>query len=171
MSTNAFLPLHSDEVVALVCKCSGALDSTCSGKFKLKFLGHVLSEWFYPENTVTASYATGATTIVVTSVLSGSLAVGQTIAGTGIPEGTKLAAQLTITGMKVAAVVTASVDTTTNLVVTSIRTGSIYVGQVVSGQGIATGTTVAAIPLGSFWFWAILLSFRLLILILTCTNH
>jgi hypothetical protein len=134
----------SNEIVTFVCNCP---NDGCSGKFKLKFLGRVLSKWFHVKNTFKASFTSGATNITVSSVTTGSLAVGQTLQGTGIAAGTKILDQLTITGSKVVAVVVASVTVSSNsLTVYKVVTGAISAGCIVVGTGIPTGTTISAIP-------------------------
>ena len=98
------------------------------------------------------------TTLTVTSVTSGALALNQTISGTNISSSTTITAFLTGTGglgtytvsisQNVGASFTGSLATTT-LTVTVITSGQIAVGQLVTGTGILAGTTVTAFGTGT----------------------
>ncbi len=97
------------------------------------------------------AYITGSIdntgTLTVTAVTSGTLVVGQTLTGSGIPTGTAITAFVTGTG----GVGTYTVDTTqtvastsitaasARLNVTAVTSGTLVVGQYISGSGIAAG--------------------------------
>ena len=115
---------------------------------------------------MTASIAT--TTLTVSAVASGTLAVGQTIDGTGVTAGTYITALGTGTGgagtytinnsqtvssttlyagQSSNAVVTGSIATTT-LTVTAVTSGRLRVGQTISGTSVTAGTTITALGTG-----------------------
>ena len=89
----------SHEQVTLVCSCSGSLATTCAGSFKFTFLGYVIEKSFSAFNTFSGTIS--GTVLTVNSILSGSLAPGQTISGTGITSGTKIVSQLTFSSANV----------------------------------------------------------------------
>lgn len=116
--------------------------------------------------SVTGSIA--ATTLTVTSVGSGTLIIGQTISGTGISSGTKITGFGTGTGgtgtytvsisqtassTTISAVGTftsiAMSLTSTVLSVTAVASGSLSVGQFLSGTGIPFGTKIVSFGTGS----------------------
>lgn len=100
-------------------------------------------------NTSTAEFtgAIATTTLTVSAVASGLLAVGQTISDDddNVTEGTKIVAQLT--GVN-AASVTASVSATT-MNVTVVGAGVLAAGQVLHGVNITAGTTIVSQLTGS----------------------
>jgi hypothetical protein len=110
--------------------------------------------------TAVATAFTGsitATTLTVTAVASGALAVGMVVSGTGVTAGTTITAILTGTGgvgtytvsaAHAATEVTGSIATTT-LTVTAVTSGTLAVGMTLSGPNITAGTTITAILSGS----------------------
>ena len=139
-----------NEVISLVCECSGAIVATCMGKFKLSFLGNPLNSWFHPINEVKGTVTNGGSTLTVTDVYYGKLAVGQTVSGTGIPAGTTISAQKTITGLTRTAMVKATTTAgSTTLTVTEVNTGAVAVGNILTGNGIPTDTIISALGSGS----------------------
>jgi len=116
--------------------------------------------------TFTGSIST--TTLTVTSVLSGTIAVGQAIFGQGIAQNTVITALGTGTGgagtytvsdsQTVAsttinsndppAVVTASISGTT-MTVSAVTSGTLKIGQTLEGSGITDGTIIKALGTGT----------------------
>lgn len=115
---------------------------------------------------MTAAIAT--TTLTVSAVTAGTLAVGQTVDGAGVTAGTyitalgtgtggtgtyTLSASQTVTsttlfaGQSNNAVVTGSITTTT-LTVTAVTSGRLRVGQTISGTGVTASTTITALGTG-----------------------
>jgi hypothetical protein len=108
------------------------------------------------------------TTLTVTSVTSGTLAINQAIFGLAILAETVITALGTGTGgvgtytinrsqtvsselmntTSVGAVVTGSISTTT-LTVTAVTSGTLYVGQTVQGTGVTVGTIITALGTGT----------------------
>lgn len=110
--------------------------------------------------TINGAVVTGSistTTLTVTAVTSGTLAVGQTISGTGVTAGTTITAFGTGTGGAGTYTVSASqtvASTTitasgTNLNVSAVSSGTVYVGQTVIGTGIAANTIITGLGTGS----------------------
>ena len=121
--------------------------------------------------TVTAAVFTGAvsgTTLTVTSVSSGTLAVGQNLFAVGALQETVITALGTGTGgtgtytlglsqtivsspmytSSPGAVITASIATTT-LTVTAVASGTLFVGQTIQGAGITVQTIITALGTGT----------------------
>jgi len=121
--------------------------------------------------TVTAAVFTGSTsgtTLTVTSVKSGTIAVGQNLFAVGALQETVITALGTGTGgtgtytiglsqsiassqmytSSPGAVVTAAITGTT-LTVASVTSGTLYVGQTIQGAGITTQTIITALGTGS----------------------
>jgi len=114
----------------------------------------------------TGSIAT--TTLTVTAVLSGTIAVGQAIFGQGIAQNTVITAFVsgtggtgtytvsnsqTVTSTSINAVasparVTGSISTTT-LTVTAVTSGTLRIGQTIEGTGVTDGTIIKAFGTGS----------------------
>lgn len=122
-------------------------------------------------STVTAAVFTGAvssTTLTVTAINSGTLAVGQNLFAVGALQETVITALGTGTGgtgtytigltqtiatsqmytSNAGAIVTASMSGTT-MTVTAVSSGTLYVGQTIQGAGIATQTIITALGTGS----------------------
>jgi hypothetical protein len=122
-------------------------------------------------NTVTAAVFTGATsatTLTVTSVKSGTIAVGQHFFGLGALQETVITALGSGSGgvgtytlglsqniassqmytSNAGAVVTGSISTTT-LTVTAVTSGTLYIGQTIQGTGVTTQTIITALGSGS----------------------
>jgi hypothetical protein len=106
-------------------------------------------------NVVTGAIA--GTTLTVSAVTSGVLAVGQTISGTGVTAGTTITALGTGTGgtgtYTVSASQTVSSTTITAsggvLSVTAVTSGAIALGEVLTGAGITANTAVTGFITGS----------------------
>jgi hypothetical protein len=121
--------------------------------------------------TVTAAVFTGSvsgTTLTVTSVKSGTIAVGQHFFAVGALQESVITALGTGTGgtgtytlglsqtiassqmytSSAGAVITASMSGTT-MTVTAVASGTLYVGQTIQGAGIATQTIITALGTGS----------------------
>ena len=100
-------------------------------------------------NVVTGSVS--GTTLTVTAVGTGAIAVGQLLTGAGIPSsttvvgfGTGIGAAGTYTISAAAttgAVVTGSISTTT-LTVSAVTSGVLGAGQIISGSGVTANTTI-----------------------------
>jgi len=98
---------------------------------------------------VAASIA--GTTMTVSGVTRGTLAVGDSITGTGVPSGSVITAFGTGSGgvgtysvSLGGATVTGSIAGTT-LTVTSVSSGTLAVGQTISGTGVTAGTTILSL--------------------------
>ena len=149
----------STELVTFVCTCSNSLASSCSGKFKLSFLGHVIPTWFTAYNVFTGTIS--GTTLTVTAVTSGSLAVGQVISGSGVTAGTYVVSQLSLLGTNIAwgkGTYTVSVSqTVTSITVTSytianqiakaiMNTPSVFTGPSTNTAITAAARSTTAVP-------------------------
>jgi hypothetical protein len=120
------------------------------------------------QDAVVMTAAIATTVLTVSAVASGTLAVGQTVDGTGVTAGTYITALGTGTGgtgtytlsasqtvssttlyagQSTNAVVTGSIATTT-LTVTAVTSGRLRVGQTISGTGVTGGTTITALVTG-----------------------
>jgi hypothetical protein len=105
------------------------------------------------------------TTLTVTGVTSGQVEVGQTLSGAGIAAGTTITAftgtagqylvntTQTVSGEAIQAgdpraAITGSIQGNT-LTVTAVTSGTLSVGQTISGAGIAPGTTITAVVTGT----------------------
>lgn len=108
------------------------------------------------------------TTLTVSNMTSGSLAVGQALFGVGITQATVITALGTGTGgvgtytinlsqtvaseqmnsATVGCVFTASISTTT-MTVTAITSGSLSIGQTVQGSGVTSGSIITALGTGT----------------------
>jgi len=100
--------------------------------------------------------ATG-TSLVVTAV-TGYISVGDVVAGTGVTTGTTIAAQVsgttggagTYTLSASSTASSASLTTTSNVVnVTAVGSGTISVGQTVTGTSVPAGTVIVALGTGT----------------------
>lgn len=106
-------------------------------------------------NTVTGSIS--GTTLTVTAVTSGTLAVGQTISGTGVTAGTTITALGTGTGgtgtytVSVSQTVASTTITASGgtLTVTAVSSGALAIGNTLTGTGITAGTTVTGFLSGN----------------------
>lgn len=101
--------------------------------------------------------ATGTGTSLVVTSVTGLISIGDTISGTGVPAGTKIVAQVSgTTGgagtYTTSAATTASAATVTSfgnvLNVTAVGSGSIAVGDSISGTGIPAGAQIASVISG-----------------------
>jgi hypothetical protein len=108
-------------------------------------------------NSATASFA--GQVMTVSAVGAGTvLGVGQTISGTGVPAGTTILSQLTgtlggvgtyqvsISQTLASAAITASGG---GLTVSAVTTGTLAIGQTLSGTGIVAGTTITGLGTGT----------------------
>jgi hypothetical protein len=125
--------------------------------------------WFIsnPSSAIfTGSIST--TTLTVTSVLSGTIAVGQAIFGQGIAQNTVITAlgtgsggvgtytvsdsqtvaSTTINSVSAPAIVTGSISGTT-LTVSAVTSGTLKIGQTIEGSGVTDGTIIKAFGTGS----------------------
>jgi hypothetical protein len=133
------------------------------------------STWtVYPSQTVPGATFTGSTsgTTLTASSITGTIAIGQTLLGTGVPAGTTIIAgsgstwtlsaapspalssvactsTISITNGTSASSFTGSISSTT-LTVSSSVTGQIAIGQYLAGSGVTAGTTITA-GSGSTW--------------------
>lgn len=94
----------------------------------------------------------------VTVVASGTLVPGSVIAGTGVTAGTQITSQLSGTpggigtyAVSVAQVVNSEAITSSygQLTVSAVGSGSVAVGQTVTGSGVTAGTKITALGTGS----------------------
>ena len=119
-------------------------------------------------NSAVFTGSISGTTLTVSSVTSGTIAVGQALFGIGIAQETVITALGTGTGgvgtytinishtiasermnsATVGAIVTASTSGTT-LTVTAVTSGTLYVGQTIQGAGLLTGTIIIALVSGT----------------------
>jgi hypothetical protein len=100
-----------------------------------------------------------STTLTVTAVASGTLAVGQLISGTGVTSGTTITGLGTGSGSTGTYTVStsqtvASTTITSNvagtvLTVTAVSSGTLAVGAVLSGTGVTSNTTITALGTGT----------------------
>jgi hypothetical protein len=108
----------------------------------------------------TATIGISGVVMTVSAVGTGTvLAVGQTVTGTGIAAGTTIVNQLTGTAgstgtytVAVSQYVASSTAATMSgggLTVATMTSGYFYVGQVISGAGLATGSVIAAVGTGT----------------------
>jgi hypothetical protein len=110
--------------------------------------------------SIAANVVTGAIAgqvLTVSAVTSGTLAVGQTISGTGITSGTTITALGTGTGgtgtYTVSVSQTAASTTVTasggTLTVTAVASGTLGLGDALSGTGVTTGTAISGFLTGT----------------------
>ena len=104
------------------------------------------------------------TTLTVTRVISGTIAANQALFGIGITSETvivsgsgttwtlnqtnSIATAETMNSASVAAVITASIATTT-LTVTAVASGTLYPGQTITGTGVTANTIITALGSGT----------------------
>jgi hypothetical protein len=120
-----------------------------------------------PSNAIFTGSISG-TTLTVTAVSSGTIAINQSLSGVGVTSETIITALGTGTGgtgtytvnlsqtlasgtlnsSTVGAKFTASITATT-MTVTAVASGTIYLGQTIQGTGITAGTIVSAFGTGS----------------------
>ena len=125
--------------------------------------------WFISNpSSATFTGSISATTLTVTSVLSGTIAVGQAIFGNNVSLNTVITALGTGTGgvgtytvsksqtvastsinsTAAPAIVTASISGTT-MTVSAVTSGTLQIGQTIEGSGITNGTIIKAFGTGS----------------------
>jgi hypothetical protein len=100
-----------------------------------------------PESSFTASIA--GNTMTVTAVASGTIGLGQYITGTNVQAGTKILTQLTGTAGSTGTYEVNISQTTSSTTITTITSGVLYVGAVISGTGVTVGTTITAFGTGT----------------------
>jgi hypothetical protein len=112
-------------------------------------------------NTDAVAVVTGSisgTTLTVSAVTSGALAVGNGISGTGITAGTTITAlgtgsggtgTYTVSASQTVASTTVTARSPTTLTVSAVTSGTLAVGQLISGTGVTAGTTITALLTGN----------------------
>lgn len=125
---------------------------------------------WYISNPSSATFtgSISGTTLTVTSVLNGTIAVGQAIFGQGMAQNTVITAlgtgsggvgtytvsdsqtvaSTSINATAAPAIVTASITGTT-MTVTSVTSGSLELGQTIEGSGVTDGTIITAFGTGT----------------------
>jgi hypothetical protein len=106
-------------------------------------------------NVVTGSIA--GQTLTVSAVTSGTLAVGQTISGTGVTAGTTITALGTGTGgtgtytVSISQTVSSTTITASGgtLTVTAVGSGTLGLGDALSGTGVTAGTYITGLLTGA----------------------
>jgi hypothetical protein len=117
---------------------------------------------FVTPSTALFTGSISGNTLTVTSVDSGTLAIGQAISGTGVTYGMTIASQATITetdstpgkrGTYVltqpATSITSATISGTTLTVATMGTGKLVVGQTLSGGAVQPGTTISGFGTGT----------------------
>lgn len=125
--------------------------------------------WFISNpSAATFTGSISGTTLTVTSVLSGTIAVGQAIFGQGVDQNTVITALGTgsggvgtytvsdsqtvastaINSTSAPAIVTASISGTT-MTVTAVTSGTLKIGQTIEGSSVTDGTIIKAFGTGS----------------------
>jgi hypothetical protein len=106
------------------------------------------------------------TTLTVTAVSSGTITIGQTISGTGVTGGTTItglgtgtggtgtytvSASQTVASTTITATVASTTITATNnvLTVTAVASGTLVIGQTLTGSGIDNGARIASLGTGT----------------------
>lgn len=144
--------------------------TTTSAKGQVPYVNNSTGQIQFGSNwtgaSVTASIAadvvTGSisgTTLTVTAVTTGQLNVGETITGTNVASGTQIVSQLTGTAGGVgtyqvsgAAQTVASTTITGSyglMTVTAVSSGTLALGDTLSGSGVTTGTSIVALGTGT----------------------
>ena len=112
-------------------------------------------------NTDAVAVVTGSisgTTLTVSAVTSGALAVGNGISGTGITAGTTITAlgtgsggtgTYTVSASQTVASTTVTARSPTTLTVSAVTSGTLAVGELISGTGVTAGTTITEILTGT----------------------
>jgi hypothetical protein len=100
-----------------------------------------------PEASFTASISGNVMT--VTAVGSGTIGVGQYINGANVQPSTKIISQLTGTPGDTGTYEVNVAQTVGSITITTITSGIIYIGTVLSGVGVTAGTTVTAFGTGN----------------------
>jgi hypothetical protein len=125
--------------------------------------------WFISNpSAATFTGSISGTTLTVTSVLSGTIAVGQAIFGQGVDQNTVITAlgtgsggvgtytvsdsqtvaSTTINSTAAPAIVTGAISGTT-LTVSAVTSGTLKIGQTIEGTGVTDGTIIKAFGTGS----------------------
>jgi hypothetical protein len=88
-------------------------------------------------------------TTLTTSSVTGTIGVGQFISGTNVFPGTKILEQLTGTTGGAGTYLVNTSQTVSSTTITTITSGVLYVGAVISGTGVTAGTTISAFGTGT----------------------
>lgn len=125
--------------------------------------------WFISNpSAATFTGSISGTTLTVTSVLSGTIAIGQAIFGQGVDQNTVITAlgtgsggvgtytvsdsqtvaSTSINSVASPAIVTGSISGTT-LTVSAVTSGTLKIGQTIEGSGVTDGTIITAFGTGS----------------------
>jgi hypothetical protein len=99
------------------------------------------------ESSFTASIA--GNTMTVSAVGSGTIGINQYISGTNVQPGTKILEQLTGTTGSTGTYRVNVSQTVSSTTITTITSGVLYVGAVITGGSIDAGTTITAFGTGS----------------------
>lgn len=99
------------------------------------------------ESSFTASIASN--TMTVSAVGSGTIGINQYISGTNVQPGTKILEQLTGTTGSTGTYRVNVSQTVSSTTITTITSGVLYVGAVITGGSIDAGTTITAFGTGS----------------------
>jgi hypothetical protein len=100
-----------------------------------------------PESSFTASISGNVMTVTVLG--SGTIGIGQYINGTNVQPSTKIISQLTGTPGDTGTYEVNIAQTVTSTTITTITSGIIYIGTVLSGVGVTAGTTITAFGTGN----------------------
>jgi|694.fasta_scaffold01873_17 hypothetical protein len=100
-----------------------------------------------PESSFTASISGNVMTVTVLG--SGTIGIGQYINGANVQPSTKIISQLTGTPGDTGTYEVNIAQTVTSTTITTITSGIIYIGTVLSGVGVTVGTTVTAFGTGN----------------------
>ena len=100
-----------------------------------------------PESSFTASISGNVMTVTVLG--SGTIGIGQYINGANVQPSTKIISQLTGTPGDTGTYEVNIAQTVGSITITTITSGIIYIGTVLSGVGVTAGTTVTAFGTGN----------------------
>jgi hypothetical protein len=100
-----------------------------------------------PESSFTASISGNVMTVTVLG--SGTIGIGQYINGANVQPSTKIISQLTGTPGDTGTYEVNVAQTVTSTTITTITSGIIYIGTVLSGVGVTAGTTITAFGTGN----------------------
>lgn len=98
------------------------------------------------ESSFTGSIASN---VMTTSAVTGTIGIGQYISGTNVQPGTKILEQLTGTTGGAGTYRVNVSQTVSSTTITTITSGVLYVGAVITGGSIDAGTTITAFGTGS----------------------
>lgn len=120
----------------------------------ISFTGTINDGGVLAGNTLTVlaeSSFTGsiASNVMTTSAVTGTIGIGQYISGTNVQPGTKILEQLTGTTGGAGTYRVNTSQTVSSTTITTITSGVLYVGAVISGTGVTVGTTITAFGTGT----------------------